>query len=680
MNILIPHSWLLDYLKTEAKPEEIGRRLSLAGPSVESVSRQGNDWVYDIEVTTNRIDMYSVLGIAREAAVILKTSSLVRLTAAGARGRTTVDYLKVKIDKRLCPRFAAALVENVKLKPSPLEVQRQLTLAGRRPINNIVDTSNYLMHAYGQPVHVFDYDRIGGHKMILRESWKGEKITTLDGKTFTLAGGDIVIEDGKGKLIDLCGIMGGANSAVSEKTKNVLLFVQKYDPKRIRKTSLKLQQRTAAAQIFEKDPDVEAVGPVLAEGVKLLENWAKGKARKQVLDISENRPAASPISLSWEMMDTYLNHQVKHEEAAEILTSLGFRVNEIATPRRGGARNDGDNEGIEATPPSWLANGIKIDVDLIEEIARIWGYGKFESLIPEGRIPLTDPGQKLWFESEAKILAAHLGYTELYTTPLVSASEIATPRRGGARNDGLRLANPLSEDWEYLRTSLWGGLLGAMKQNKPLAPVSVFELAPVFLKKGDHELPEERLRLTLATHRPAEVILGQLQSMANEWGIDTRVEMTEVDNLAVGKSGVVYSNKLAVGIIGQVSGEIMAGYELDLPVWILDLDFDLVKKLAKKTLSLNPAPKFSAISEDITLILPPKAMLGAIIETMKKKSALIQSIKVVDRWENTVTLRVEFNSEDKQLTQEEVNKQKEAILAALVLVFPGVSLPRQGDS
>ena len=174
--------------------------------------------------------------------------------------------------------------------------------------------------------------------------------------------------------------------------------------------------------------------------------------------------------------------------------------------------------------------------------------------------------------------------------------------------------------------------------------------------------------------------MGNLEAVEREWGIDPRVEMTEVDNLADGKSGVVYSNKLAVGIIGQVSGEIMAGYELDLPVWILDLDFDLVKKLAKKTLSLNPAPKFSAISEDITLILPPKAMLGAIIETMKKKSALIQSIKVVDRWENTVTLRVEFNSEDKQLTQEEVNKQKEAILAALVLVFPGVSLPRQGDS
>ena len=665
MNILIPHSWLLDYLKTEAKPEEIGRRLSLAGPSVESVSRQGNDWVYDIEVTTNRIDMYSVLGIAREAATILNAP--LRSNLFGAKVRpcvADVDYLKVKIDKRLCSRFAAVLVENVKVGPSPEEILNRLTLAGHRPINNIVDISNYLMHAYGQPVHVFDYDLIGGHKMILRESRKGEKITTLDGKTFSLPGGDIVIEDGKGRLIDLCGIMGGANSAVSDKTKNVLLFVQKYDPKKIRKTSLKLQQRTAAAQIFEKDPDIEAVGPVLVEGARLLEKWAKGKSRKQVLDISEKRPAlptgrqaVGSISLSWEMMDTYLNHQVKHEEASQILVNLRFSVHY-------------NKLGIKATPPSWLANGIKIDVDLIEEIARIWGYGKFESLIPEGRIPLADPGQKLRFESEAKILAAHLGYTELYTTPLVSVKDV---RILGVTDKSLKLSNPLNEDWEYLRTSLWSGLLAAMRQNEQLAPVSVFELAPVFLAKGTGELPEEKLRLTLATHRPAEVILGQLQSMANEWGIDARVEMTGVDNLADGKSGVVYSNKLAVGIIGQVSGEIMAGYEIRLPVWILDFDFDLIKLLAKKTATLKLAPKFSAISEDITLILPPRTMIGPIIETIKKKSFLVQSIEVIGRWENTVTLKVEFNSADKQLTQTEVNKEKVTIAAELALVFPGVS-------
>lgn len=668
MNILIPHSWLLEFLDTKAKPEEIGRLLSLSGPSVEAVTRQGNDWVYDIEVTTNRIDMYSVLGIAREAAVILKRngySALLRFSLFGEKVRpyaAEVDYLKVKVDKQLCPRFAAVLVENVKVAPSSKDVQDKLTLAGHRPINNIVDISNYLMHAYGQPVHVFDYDLIGGPKMILRESRKGEKITTLDGKMFSLPGGDIVIEDGKGRIIDLCGIMGGANSAVSEKTKNVLLFVQKYDPKRIRKTSLKLQQRTAAAQIFEKDPDIEAVLPVLTKGVSLMSKWADGKTRKQVLDIYEKGPAAEAINLPWELMDTYLNHQIKHEEAAEILTNLGFTVSS-------------SRAGISASAPSWLASGINASVDLIEEIARIWGYGKFESLIPEGKIPLTDPGQKLQLESEAKKLAAHLGYVELYTTPLVSVKDVEML---ADKNDSLKLVNPLSDEWVYLRTSLWPGLITAMKQNEPLLPVSLFELAPVFLKRGTNDLPEEKLRLALATHRPADVILGHLRAMAKEWGIDVRVDMAEVDNLAGGKSGVVYSNKQTLGIIGQVSAEVMAGYGLRQPVWIADLDFDLVKKLAANTVSLQLPPKFSAIFEDITLILPPKTMLGRIIEAIRKKSRQIRSIKIIDRWEDRITLRLEFNSDNKQLTQSEVNDEKGKIYGGVGVPAKGWSAPGRG--
>lgn len=647
----------MDFLQTDAGPEEIGRMLSLSGPSVESVAKKGKDWVYDIEVTTNRIDMFSVLGVAREAAVILKRtgySASLRSNLAKERVRpwvSKVDYLDVKVDRRLCPRFAAALMENVRVGSSPAEIQNRLTLANHRPINNIVDISNYLMHAYGQPVHVFDYDLIGRHKMILRESRRGEKITTLDGKTFTLPGGDIVIEDGKGKLIDLCGIMGGANSAVSEKTKNVLLFVQKYDPKRIRKTSLKLQQRTVAAQIFEKDPDIEAAAAVLAEGIKLLSRWAGGKPRNQVLDIYEKEREIKPISLSWELMNTYLNHQVKHEEAWQILTDLGFAVssNKVA---------------ITASAPSWLASGIIAGVDLIEEIARIWGYGKFESLIPEGKIPLTDPGQKLQLESEAKKLAAHLGYVELYTTPLVSVKDVEML---GAKNDSLKLVNPLSDEWVYLRTSLWPGLITAMKQNELLFPVSLFELVPVFLKRDTNDLPEEKLRLTLATHRGADIILGHLRAMAKEWGIDVRVEMAEVDNLAGGKSGVVYSNKQTLGIIGQVSAEVMAGYGLRQPVWIADWDFDLVKKLAANTVSLQLPSKFSAIFEDITLILPPKTVIGPIIEAIQKRSRLIKRVKIVKKWEDRLTLRLEFNSDDKQLTQLEVNNEKQKIYGGVGL-------------
>jgi len=273
MNISIPHSWLKEFLTTDASPQKIAECLSFCGPSVEKLTKASDDWIYEIEVTTNRIDLMSVLGLAREAAAILpqfgykaklKTSSTL----------LEVDQnrsfpLKVKVDHQLCPRFTAVVISNVTIKLSPLKIKDRLEKSGIRAINNVVDISNYLMRAYGQPVHTFDFDKIKS-AIILRLSRKGESLTTLDSKTFTLPGGDIVIEDAGKRLIDLCGIMGGLNSAVDNQTKNVLLFVQTYSPTHIRRTSMILGQRSEAAQIFEKQPDPEQVMPVLLAGIQLF--------------------------------------------------------------------------------------------------------------------------------------------------------------------------------------------------------------------------------------------------------------------------------------------------------------------------------------------------------------------------------------------------------------------------
>src|SRR3989344_1860749 len=223
MQILIPDSWLREFIETDATPKQIQEALSLCGPSVERLHKKGNDYIYDIEVTTNRVDMMSVVGIARECAAILprfgyKTKLKIINYKLKITTLSKVDYLNVKVDKELCLRFSAALIKNVKVGESLKIIKDRLELCGIRAINSVVDISNYLMLEMGQPVHTFDYDKIAGHKMILRESKKGEKITTLDNKEFVLPGGDIVIEDGSGKLIDLAGIMGGNLSMVDSST------------------------------------------------------------------------------------------------------------------------------------------------------------------------------------------------------------------------------------------------------------------------------------------------------------------------------------------------------------------------------------------------------------------------------------------------------------------------------
>jgi phenylalanyl-tRNA synthetase beta chain len=254
MNILVPDSWLRENLKTDATPKQLKDCLSLCGPSIERINTVGKETVYDIEITGNRPDAMSILGIAREASVILPKFDIdakllfdpykkVTPTSPGTirypalRGKGELPLL-IKTDENLNPRFTMVVFDHVSVKPSPEWMQKRLTQVGVRPLNNVIDITNYLMHLFGQPVHAFDYDSIKGHTMTLRASKKGEKLTTLDGKEHTLPGDDIVIQDGSGKLIDLCGIMGGNVSKISQNTKRVILFVQTYDPIHIRKTWL----------------------------------------------------------------------------------------------------------------------------------------------------------------------------------------------------------------------------------------------------------------------------------------------------------------------------------------------------------------------------------------------------------------------------------------------------------
>src|SRR3990167_6266301 len=235
MDILINDKWLRDYLQTKASPSDIAKDLALSGPSIEKIINTPQGKVYGIEITSNRVDTASVLGIAREAATILprfgqKAVLTIPKTKSEQPLSKSVPFLKAQVNASLCPRFTAILLKNIKINPSPKWVQDRLTSVGIRPINNVVDISNYLMVELGQPTHTFDYNKIKGSKMILREARKGEKVTTLDNKTHSLAVGDIIIEDGEKRIIDLAGIMGGKLSAVDENTRNILLFVQTYNP------------------------------------------------------------------------------------------------------------------------------------------------------------------------------------------------------------------------------------------------------------------------------------------------------------------------------------------------------------------------------------------------------------------------------------------------------------------
>lgn len=594
MQILIPDSWLREFIETNATPKQIQEALSLCGPSVERMHKKGNDFVYDIEVTTNRVDMMSVVGIARECLAILprfgySAKSKIKNQNVKLNIKNKVDYLQIIIDKSLCPRFTAALINDVKMGESPDIVKQRLEICGIRAINNVVDISNYLMLEMGQPVHTFDYDKIAGHKMILRESKKGEKITTLDNKEFVLSGGDIVIEDGDKRLIDLCGIMGGLNSAVDENTKNVLLFVQTYDPTHIRKTSMSLAQRTDAAVLFEKGLATENVLLTVEKGIEMF-----GGTKHPVLDILNVKESVKTIKLG--KID--LGIEIKRSEVENILKSLGFG------PPAGGL-----NLGVVV--PWWRKFDIDIPEDLVEEVARIHGYHNLPSVLMSGKLPKPSYNQTFYWESKIKSALSHWGFTETYTYSLVD------------KDKGLKLKNPLSSEWEYLRTNLLNSHLKIIDENLGRASeLNFFEIANVYL-------PAEELHLILSTtNLDYSRLKGIVEALLLELGTTTEFKIMN------------FKNCLAC-----------------------EINLKKVFKTATTIKRFIPISKFAPIIEDVNIKLTDS--YEGLVKKIKSFSNLINKIEFIDLYENKLTLRITYHDKSKQLTTADIAPIRELVLRNL---------------
>lgn len=646
MDVIIPDSWLREFLKTAAKPDKIAEFLSLCGPSVERIEKIEGEPVYFIEVTTNRVDSAGVWGQAREAAAILPRfkiqAALLDLKLKASQNLVPqVNYLKADVDPTLCPRFTVILIRNVKYGPSPALAQKRLRQVGLRPLSNIVDISNYLMHELGQPVHTFDYDKIKGGIMKLRKSKKGEKITTLDGKTHTLPGEDIVIEDGSGRLIDLAGIMGGENSAVDENTKNVLLFVQTYNPLNIRRTSMSLGARSEAVSLFEKGLDPELVVPTVRRGIDLFIEWTGGMPEKEILDICPNPYKGKTIKTNAQFIYDRLGTKIDKKVITEFLKPLGFDVKWAG-------------ENLEVEIPSWRAQDMNIPEDIVEEVARIYGYHNLPSQLMDGSLPIPPVDAPFEFETKVKQILKGFGGTEIYTLSLVSEEMTYL----GVQP--LRLKNPLGENSAYLRTNLMPSLIFAAEENgQEKEPFHLFEMANVYLpKKGN--LPEEKMMLggifKNCDYREAKGVIEALLAELH----------TNVNYEANGKSLIInkfVSDKMKAGeIIGKL--EILDDNSI-----YYEFDMELLRETSSAFGSYTPITKYPAQIEDLSIVIPDHTYLGGVIEEIKKTDSQIKSVELIDIYDNSRTLRMTYQNQNKTLTDEEVAKIRSKVLANIQKKF-----------
>lgn len=615
MNILIPHSWLKDYINTELNPQEIAKSLSLHAFSVEKITpTDNNDYIYEIEITPNRGDALSVIGIARELKAILsKNNSEIKWNENKFNPPKNIikkDELDVQItDKSLVPRFSAIVLDNAIIKDSPDFIKKRLEKVGIRAINNVVDITNYMMIDKGQPMHSFDYDKIKNHQMIVRESKKGEKIITLDGVERTLPEGVIIIEDGEKRLIDLCGIMGAKNSEIDENTKKILLFVQEYDPVRIRKASMTLGHRTDAAVRFEKGIDFGGIVPSLWQAVDMINQYAESQVSSELIDIININYPTKSVPINYPKINQIAGIDIDQSFINKTLTDLGIEV-----------KDD------QALVPTWRYNDINIIEDLAEEVIRIYGYYNIPDRLPNTELPNIKFNPVFYWENLIKNYLKYQGFFECYT--------YSTTTKEKAGPSALKISNPLSEELEYLKQSLVPQLVEVLDKNQDYSEtIKLFELASVYLPNNDDLSIQPQKLAIVAKNMDSLKFKGIIEGLFDEMGIKNYPDFN-IKNIK--------TNYLTA-----------------------ELNFDELISIATKTKTYIPITNFNSIKEDLTLVVPSETNYSDIEKLIIDIDPRIIKLLFKDIYKNNLTLSLEYLDRQKQISSEDTKVIRKKIFTQL---------------
>ncbi len=656
MNIKITHNWLLEYLDTKATPEEIRKYLSLCGPSVESITKCGDDYIYGIEITSNRIDTASVIGIAREAHAILSRFGI-KATLKPFEPKTAAlkprNLLPVSIrdPDNLCRRLLAVVMDNIHIGPSKQYIKDRLNAAGIRSLNNVVDITNYVMIEIGHPTHVFDYDRIKTHTLLLRRAKQGEKITTLDDKIYSLDPEDIIIDDGTGRVIDLPGIMGTANSVVTSETKRILFFTEANDPVAIRHSSLRYGIRTVAATINEKNPDPEAAHGALLRGMELFTRLAGAHPASGIVDVYPHPQPKKSVSISLKDISRSIGVDIPKNDVVNILKDLDFVL------------KSQKDDTLMFQVPSYRYNDISIKEDLIEEIARIYGYFNLPNNLQPAVYVRQPKEMELLFSMERRIkyFLKDLGLHEVITYSMISEDLIKN--NDLEVKNHLALKNTISEEIKYLRTHLMPSLIKNIKDNEGKEDnLRFFEISKTYKPRTD-ELPVEEYKLGIVTNTDYYDLKGIVDALLREFTI-TEYSITKSAHplLAEHAQGEIIKGKDWIGEFGQLKNTYQArnGVKSNVFLAVFDLSHFIrhAQIISSKYQPVNP---YATIKLDLTIPENPETPYYQIKKQALKTSGLLTDIECIGTYKNTVTLRFYFSSSERNITEEEAKKELKKI-------------------
>lgn len=625
-----------------------------------------DDTVVDFEITNNRPDCYSILGLAREAAAAFNKPMRHHdpVVRGGAAGELS-ELLEVEVPAEdLCRRYTARMVRNVKIAPSPKWLRQRLRANGVRPINNIVDITNYVMLEYGQPMHAFDYRYVGSGKIVVRRSEPGEVLTTLDGNVRTLTPGMLVIAD-ETKPIGLAGIMGGENSEIMDDTVDVVFESANFNGTSIRQTALALGMRTEASGKFEKNIDPLLTLPAVDRACELVELLGAGEVMDGVIDVLNDIPEPRTIELEPDRINALLGTDISEADMVEYLRRLEIPV-----------------EGHEIRVPSWRPDLVGM-ADIAEEVGRLFGYNNIPTTTFRGAATEGGYTEAMKLENRAGSLCRSLGYSEILTYSFVSPSifdQIRLPEDSSLRN-AMRIQNPLGEDASIMRTVALPSMLAILARNNAYHndAVKLYELAKVYLPKPGQTLPDEPKHLVLGTYGEHEDFFkmkGEIEAFLRGMNVpEARYTAEKHDpTFHPGRCARVSVGGVDLGCFGQIHPLVARSYGIDGEIFAAELNFTALLSLQLPEKTYTPLPKYPAVTRDIAVVCDEAVTVAALSDCIRAAGGkLLRSVELFDIYRGkgiasgskSAAFRLTLRADDRTLTDADSDGVVSAVLAAL---------------
>lgn len=664
MNILIPHSWLKEYLSSKAKPKDIQKYLSLSGPSVEHLNKikltdGSSDHVYDIEITTNRVDMMSIEGIAREATTILKragfSARMIKKTWPVVKQHPQFHLTLPEIiyETDSVRRVMAVVLSDIKQQTSPAYIQDRLQAVAINVHDLVVDISNYVTHELGHPCHVFDYDKIMqmGGKIFIKEAKPGKKFVTLDETIHQTVGGEIVFENSAGEIIDLPAIKGTLNTGIDQNTKNILFWIESLDPQKVRYASMVQAIRSTAAQLNEKKVDPFLAEKVLKYAVYLFEKLAKAKVASPVYDYFPDRKAGNKIILDSELIKDYLGISLTKLAISTILKDLACQTEWI---------NNHGKEQLVVIAPTYRSD-LEIPADIIEEIARIYGYHNLPSQLMSGAIPTDRPQAKLFLmESKIKKFLTNLAWQEIYSYSLVSETEALIS--GYPLNKHLKLHNPLKEENSYLRRSTLPSLISIIQSNQQNNDWQIFEIARLYHPQKN-DLPTQESYLSMLSQRNFRQVKGDFELLLDHFFVlQKKAVSLEVEEI-MAKNHPLYQQSAKL-IIKKAKERIFLGYLhlFDQQLTGIEIKLNNLMKVVNFYPHYHKISPYSTIIEQLTFTQKKQIAVDSFINYLINTHPCIKDFKLLNIYQNNYTFEIIYQNESQNLSNEDIEPIRQQVV------------------